>query len=78
MGSATASPNKAYLPYEYTVGSSVKGFSLVAAADETGIQTIDNEQLTMDHATIYNLAGQRVNKAQKGLYIINGKKTLVK
>ena len=27
---------------------------------------------------IFNLAGQRVNKAQKGLYIINGKKVLVK
>lgn len=27
-------------------------------------------------ADIYNLAGQRVNKAQKGIYIINGKKVL--
>jgi hypothetical protein len=27
---------------------------------------------------IYNIAGQRVNKAQKGIYIQNGKKVLVK
>ena len=27
---------------------------------------------------VYNLAGQRVNKVQKGLYIVNGKKVLVK
>ena len=27
---------------------------------------------------IYNLAGQRVNKAQKGIYIVNGKKVAVK
>jgi protoheme ferro-lyase len=26
--------------------------------------------------TIYNLSGQRVSKAQKGIYIINGKKVL--
>lgn len=29
-------------------------------------------------ATIFNLAGQRVNKAQKGIYIVNGKKVIVK
>ena len=45
---------------------------------ETGISSIDNGQLTMDNAKIYNLAGQRVSKAQKGLYIVNGKKILVK
>ncbi|MBO4720739.1 MAG: hypothetical protein J5658_12815 [Prevotella sp.] len=40
----------------------------------TGINGITAEQ--MDN--IYNLNGQRVQKAQKGLYIINGKKVLVK
>ena len=30
------------------------------------------------NGAIYNLAGQRVNKAVKGLYIINGKKVLVR
>ena len=29
-------------------------------------------------AVIYNIAGQRVQKAQKGLYIVNGKKVVVK
>ena len=29
-------------------------------------------------AVIYNLAGQRVQKAQSGLYIVNGKKVAVK
>ena len=43
---------------------------------ETGINAIGNVQST-DKA-IYNLAGQRVQKAQKGLYIVNGKKMLVK
>ena len=31
-----------------------------------------------ENAVIYNIAGQRVNKAQKGVYIVNGKKVLVK
>ncbi len=42
--------------------------------DATGISTIDNGQLAIDRK-IYNLAGQRVQKMQKGLYIVNGKKT---
>ena len=31
-----------------------------------------------DNQTVYNLAGQRVAKAQKGLYIVGGKKVIVK
>ena len=31
-----------------------------------------------ENAAIYNIAGQRVNKTQKGIYIVNGKKVLVK
>ena len=46
--------------------------------DATGIEAIDNGQLTMDNAAIYNLAGQRVQKATKGLYIVNGKKVVLK
>ena len=28
--------------------------------------------------TIYDLSGRRVSKAQKGLYIVNGKKVYIK
>ena len=44
---------------------------------ETGINAIDNGQLTIDNA-IYNLAGQRMSKIQKGVNIVNGKKMVVK
>ena len=47
-----------------------------AEDDEDGIDTINNEQYTIGNASIYNLSGQRVNKAQKGIYIVNGKKVL--
>ncbi|MBR7029767.1 MAG: hypothetical protein IKI06_00835 [Prevotella sp.] len=42
----------------------------------TGISGFTAEK--QNSATIYNLNGQRVEKAQKGLYIINGKKVMVK
>lgn len=66
--------NKAYLP---AMANPVKALML-SFGDETGIKTIGDEQLTIDNATIYNIAGQRVQNATKGLYIVNGKKVLVK
>ena len=60
-------------------GAQVKAFQLNLGEDEaTGIQTIDNGQLIMDNE-VYDLQGRRVNKAaQKGVYIVNGKKTIIK
>jgi hypothetical protein len=40
----------------------------------TGIETI--EEINVEKNAIYNLQGVRVNKAQKGIYIINGKKVV--
>ena len=42
----------------------------------TGIQTISTK--TVESNSIFNLQGQRMNSVQKGLYIINGKKVMVK
>lgn len=61
---------KAYLPAGGV--SPVKTFVF----DETGIESVGSE--TKANGAIYTLAGQRVAKAQKGLYIVNGKKVLVK
>ena len=41
-----------------------------------GINAVQAEKL--QNATIYNLNGQRVQSAQKGLYIVNGRKVVVK
>lgn len=43
----------------------------------TSIQAI-NAAIDRGEQVIFNLAGQRVNKATKGMYIINGKKMVVK
>ena len=46
--------------------------------DATGITTIlDAKELNND-GKVYNLNGQRVENAHKGLYIVNGKKVVVK
>ena len=42
----------------------------------TGLETIAAQQPADD--SIYNLQGQKVEKARKGIYIINRKKILVK
>ena len=42
--------------------------------DTTGINAID--ALTNGNAVIYDLQGRRVNKAEKGIYIVNGKKVV--
>jgi len=65
---------KAYLPAEVAAG--VKGFTF-SFGDATGIENVlGNAQ--GGNASIYDLSGRRVEKAQKGLYIVNGKKVIIK
>ena len=47
---------------------------------EGGTTSIDNEQLTIDNGqlTIYDLQGRRVLNPTKGMYIVNGKKIVIK
>ena len=56
--------------------SSAPVLNLNFGDDTTGIKVIDNGQLTIDN--YYNLAGQRVTQPTKGLYIVNGKKVVIK
>ncbi len=44
----------------------------------TGIKSVDNGQVTVDSSEVYNLAGQRVAQPTKGLYIVNGRKVVIK
>lgn len=66
---STIAAGKAY----YQSVSGVKAF-LFDSDDATGIETIDHSSI-IDH-TIYNLAGQRLGKMQRGINIVNGKKIL--
>lgn len=62
----------------YDPGASVKEFVPFGFGDATGIKAIENGQLAIDGVEIYNIAGQRVSKLQRGVNIVNGKKVLVK
>lgn len=74
-GASTIPGFKAYLPASAVVN--VKGFLGFNFDDEeTGIENL-NENLNKNKA-IFNLAGQRVAKPTQGLYIVNGKKVVIK
>ena len=64
----TIAAGKAYLEVE----GEVKAF-LFSEEDATGIANVEK---TIENGAIYNLAGQRISKMQKGINIINGKKIL--
>ena len=63
--------NKAYLP----VSDAVYDF-LGFDSGTTGIIETENGNAETGNAAIYDLSGRRVQKAQKGLYIVNGKKVI--
>lgn len=72
-GAYTVKPGLAYLAVPETQAANVKGFSFDGT--QTGINGVE---ATTAKGAIYNLNGQRVEKAQRGIYIQNGKKFIVK
>ena len=69
---------KAYRAYLRKVGTS--DVKVAFAFDDEVIDGIQAEQLynVLTNGDVYNLNGQKVNNAHKGVYIINGKKVVVK
>ncbi len=61
----------------YVSGGSAKGFSF-SFDDETIVRSLEELQLPTAKRDIFNLAGQRMNKLQRGVNIVNGKKIIVK
>lgn len=67
---------RGYFTVDTTGGVGVKNFVLdFGNGETTSIEALESE--TRDKV-IYNLAGQRVQKAQKGIFIVNGKKVVIK
>ncbi len=63
---------KAYL--EVPEGTEIKGFTFKFADDPDAIKFVNT--VNSEDGLIYNIAGQRLNKMQKGINIVNGKKVL--
>ena len=72
----TIPAGKAYMVIP--AGGGTKGFTFDFSGLATGINTIANSQQPIANSPIYNLAGQRMSKMQRGVNIVNGKKVLVK
>ena len=68
----TIPAGKAYLVVSAS-GGDVKAFYGFEEDDATGINALN---VNLNDGVIYNVAGQRMNKMQKGINIINGKKIL--
>jgi len=71
---STIAEGKAYLQAS---GAGVKGFTFIFNDDATGIEMV-NGQSSMVNDPIFNLAGQRIQKLQRGINIVGGKKVMVK
>ena len=67
--------NKAYLAVPEAQAARIQGFWF--DDDAAGIAQIENGTMKTEDS-VYNLNGQRVQSAKKGLYIKNGKKIVVK
>ena len=74
-GEIETKPVRGFIAYLPTATAGADGVELVQSAD--GIENIEHGTLNMDGA-VYNLQGQKVNKAQKGVFIQNGKKVVLK
>lgn len=71
-------PFRAYFTVDAGAGVKANIITLNLDGTETAIECIDNVQTTKGNDVIYNLAGQRLSKMQKGVNIVNGKKIFVK
>ncbi|MBQ8487319.1 MAG: hypothetical protein IJ533_06695, partial [Prevotella sp.] len=66
----TVGANTAYLPADIAGARAFYGFGDATAISAVKTVKADGE--------VYNLNGQRVAAPQKGLYIVNGKKVIIK
>ena len=74
LTSGSIGAGKAYLALD----KSTTARELDVVFDETTALTLVNSEKRTVNSDIYNLAGQRVAQPTKGLYIVNGKKVVIK
>lgn len=72
----TIPAGKAYM-LAADIPSGAHALSLDFGGGTTGIKAVESQKVAMDNK-FYNLAGQQVAAPTKGLYIVNGKKVIIK
>ena len=87
VAESTVPEGKALLPTSLITSNEVKALNFVFEEDATGISLMEDGRSQMEDGVIYkqgstivNLAGQRLDNSQlkRGIYIVNGKKIMVK
>jgi len=74
--SGTIPANRCYLPVSKSLNAGAR-LAIGIEDDLTGISAVNSKAIATE-GNIYNLNGVRVQQPTKGLYIINGKKVVVK
>lgn len=75
--SGSIAAGKAFLKINGGASALSRSLNVVFADETTGISQIENGGLKVEDS-VYNLGGQRVAQTKKGLYIVNGKKVIIK
>lgn len=76
---AKISPYRAYFTGVTPPNPSTPARAIFLDGETTKIGSINaNGEINVENGIIYNLAGQRVQNPTKGIYIINGKKVVIK
>jgi hypothetical protein len=72
-------PNRAYLSTSYNVSAtSAREYLEISFEDDdvTGVENVNRSTITNNQ--FYDLQGRKVEQPQKGMYIVNGKKVIIK
>ena len=72
----TIGANKCWMEWTVPAGQAEVRSFVISFDDATGISDIIPETKENRTHLIYNISGQRLNKPQKGLNIVNGKKMI--
>ena len=75
---STVPAGKAYLLAGDVPSAGARPLTFEIGEELTGIEKVQEEGFTGNGAGFYNLQGQRIAQPAKGLYIINGKKVIIK
>ena len=77
-GTATVEPFRAYFAATSTAATATSLGISFGNSGTTGIEELKPSAIDLKREGVYNLNGQRVAKPTKGLYIVNGKKVIIK
>ena len=78
LNAGTIPANKAYLLASEVFQSSGSAVLDLDFGETTGINMVNGSGFMVNGSEVYNLNGQRVAQPTKGLYIVNGRKVVIK